>query len=146
MHIYLYIFLVCPFAKILSSKFQFHSIMHKALRTICLNRFHLGNTAIRIRSFRIIYSSSDISGFLVKKKALKDTGADLGRKGARVPRPLSCIFEKKIDQPSKERDYSFGFGRRGRGSAHCRNFDGPLIWIFWIGPWDTLFREAAKRI
>ena len=94
------------FSKILSLKFQFHSILHKALRSICLNGFHLGNTAFRIvwklsQEFKVFESFAPVLiflGFLVEKKALKDIGVDLGGgKGARVPHPhfFSCIFERK---------------------------------------------------
>ena len=100
------------FSKILSLKFQFHSILHKALRSICLNGFHLGNTAFRIvwklsQEFEVFESLAPVPiflGFLVEKKALKDIGVDLGgERGKGTAPPFFFLYfrkKKEFDQPS----------------------------------------------
>ena len=122
----------------MSLKFQFHLILPKALRNICLNGLHLRNTAFRIvwklsQEFEVFESFAPVPifpGFLDEKKALKDTEADLGGEGGKGAAPpfFPCIFKK-------ERDYSFGFGRWERGEhalpeflrTHHLNFlDRPL--------------------
>ena len=122
------------FSNILSLKFQFHSILHKALRSICLNGLHLRNTTFRIvwklsQEFEVFESFAPVPifpGFLVEKKAFEDTGADLGGggeggKGA-APPFFPCIFEKR--KLINERDYSFGPSSEFSGSAPGTRFFG----------------------
>ena len=118
------------FSKILSLKFQFHSILPKALRSICLNGLHLRNTAFRIvwklsQEFEVFESFAPVPifpGFLVGKKAFEDTGADLGGEGVKGAAPpfFPCIFEKR--KLTNERDYSFGPSSEFSGSVPGTRF------------------------